>query len=153
MGKYGPYSPQKKIHCKDTGEDVIGSVYLQSKHWKQMRETVYEYYNHECQRCGDTIPLEVANIHHRTYKRLGNEKVTDLILYCEKCHACIHKSKRKGHAQNKTIQEMLCRLSKSEKAEAIALLMAHFPILADMIDDDNLPDKTTSKEKPSHPHA
>ena len=76
------YNAKKIITCPDTGEVVSGDRYLSSIHWKQLRYQVYNYYEGKCQRCGDDIPVAVASIHHRIYKRLGKEKITDLVLLC-----------------------------------------------------------------------
>lgn len=41
---------------------------------------------------------ETANgpfdLHHRTYKNLGNERLMDLVLVCRDCHDAIHEIQR-----------------------------------------------------------
>lgn len=113
------YSNNKKIYCKDTGETTTGDKYLQSKHWKLLRIKVYEHFNGECQRCKSAIPLEQAVIHHRTYKRFGNEHLNDLILYCKSCHTAIHKNKKQWHETNKDIQFYIKQLTDIEKKKVI----------------------------------
>lgn len=80
----------------------------------------------QCQRCKETIPFDMANIHHRTYSRIGNEKDTDLILYCDKCHKIIHKEKKQGRQTNSEFQNFCNKLTKKEKAEALKILTKHF---------------------------
>lgn len=74
------YSENKKIYCKDTDEHCTGKNYLSSRHWKKKRKEAYEFYKGQCQKCKTVIPIEQSNIHHRTYKRIGNEILTDLVL-------------------------------------------------------------------------
>jgi len=35
------------------------------------------------------------NIHHKTYKNVGKEELTDLLLVCEGCHGKIHSKRAK----------------------------------------------------------
>ena len=125
-GKFHPYSKHKTIHCDDTGETVSGDNYLASKHWKNMRIPVYDHYKGVCQRCGSNIPLDVAHIHHRVYKRMGREKISDLVLYCNNCHACVHKNKKEQHETNRNLNSLISSLTLSEKLEAYDILTAHF---------------------------
>ena len=57
--------------------------YIKSKKWKQFRLIALDFYNHECGCCGSRHELEV---HHKTYKNLGNEKIEDVMLLCHTCH-------------------------------------------------------------------
>ena len=118
----------RKIHCKDTGEECTGKTYLSTRHWKQKRIETYAYYKGVCQRCGDSIPLELANVHHRTYKRQGNERQSDLILYCNRCHTIIHNAKQAGHDLNRDIQTLISKLDRSQKEEALQMLRRHFSL-------------------------
>jgi len=58
--------------------------YLQSDHWKAMREAALERAGRKCQTCAATHRLEV---HHNTYARIGCEDMTDLVVLCRECHA------------------------------------------------------------------
>lgn len=126
MSKYAPYSEHKIIHCKDTNETCKGNMYLNTRHWKALRIRIYEKFCGQCQRCKETIPFDMANIHHRTYSRIGNEKDTDLILYCDKCHKIIHKEKKQCRQTNSEFQNFCSKLTKKEKAEALEILKRHF---------------------------
>lgn len=114
-----PYSPRKHIKCMDTGEECTGDRYLSTSHWKKMRHKSYEYYKGECQRCHTVIPISQAEIHHRSYKNIGNEKMTDLILYCKRCHWMIHKSKHEAHSINGAYQKVMSSLTMYEKKKVI----------------------------------
>jgi len=61
--------------------------YLQTDHWKKMRKWALEFWDYKCALCYDDANLHV---HHRTYIRMGNEKITDLIVLCDKCHDYHH---------------------------------------------------------------
>lgn len=61
--------------------------YLQSKHWKGVRQTALERAENRCQLCNKKGKLHV---HHRTYENLGQEKDSDLIVLCGSCHAKFH---------------------------------------------------------------
>lgn len=132
MGK-NPYSKEREYYCNDTEEKVTGDRYLNTIHWRKMRQKVYDKYKGICQKCGDSIYLEDANIHHRTYKHMGNEEITDLILYCSSCHSKIHKHHRKqirkfGH----NLSDFIHQLTYSEKEEAYEVLVNHFHIECDL---------------------
>lgn len=72
--------------------------YLETRHWQQFRKKVFKKpevqrllkkYNHfVCQFCEKERRL---NVHHVTYIRLGHERLQDVYLICEDCHAQIHK--------------------------------------------------------------
>ena len=62
-------------------------IYLNSQKWKDKRKKVLEYWDHKCATCYSPINLHV---HHRTYARVGKEKLTDLIVLCSKCHEKFH---------------------------------------------------------------
>lgn len=66
--------------------------YIQSKEWQAKRK---ERIRLDCGKCrGFHFIAEKKNlhVHHKTYKRLGNENVkTDLITLCSKHHKRVHK--------------------------------------------------------------
>ncbi len=63
--------------------------YLQSEQWWRKRGITILKAGNRCQRCGwlspryDGLGLEV---HHKTYKHLGNEPWEDLEALCKPCH-------------------------------------------------------------------
>ena len=61
--------------------------YLQSDHWKETRERALERAGYKCQVCGYYKNLQV---HHNTYKNIGHEDDTDLVVLCWKCHKTFH---------------------------------------------------------------
>lgn len=61
--------------------------YLKSDAWNERRGLLLERFSHKCQVCGSSTRL---HIHHRTYERLGNERMEDLTVLCEACHQAFH---------------------------------------------------------------
>lgn len=72
--------------------------YIKSEAWQEVRRRYYkskmfrcfsENDIWECYCCGaNNVPLD---LHHRTYKRLGNERINiDLVPVCRSCHTEIH---------------------------------------------------------------
>lgn len=61
--------------------------YLKSEHWKQ-KKLEYESSGRllRCLTCND----EKYILHHRSYVRLGDESLNDLIPLCKTCHHKIH---------------------------------------------------------------
>lgn len=100
----------KKIKCRDTNEFVIGyKDYLLTNHWKLKRIEVANREKYTCEICGEYIPFGF-NIHHKSYKRLGNEKSNDLMFLCEKCHTELHISLRakKNNLKKKNNDRKCC---------------------------------------------
>src|ERR1035437_26376 len=76
------------LQLKKLGYDSYNE-YLQSDHWKELR---VRYYQSKCYKnclvCKK--PPVYPNFHHRTYKRLGKERLGDIVLVCRVCHKLIH---------------------------------------------------------------
>lgn len=62
--------------------------YIASPTWAHVRDLALEYYAYRCCLCNSTKRL---NVHHRTYARLGRERLGDLTVLCRKCHSTFHK--------------------------------------------------------------
>lgn len=62
--------------------------YLHSAHWQRTRQLALEHYGRSCFSCGATSQLQV---HHRTYERVGSERLRDLAVVCDDCHRRIHR--------------------------------------------------------------
>lgn len=65
--------------------------YLYTKHWKVTREAKLHAVSHRCQVCNSPKSL---NVHHRTYERLGREKLEDLTVLCKECHELFHEHRK-----------------------------------------------------------
>jgi len=68
--------------------EVDYSTYLCSEHWLALRKKLMSRKAHQyCRVCLSTSSLE---LHHRTYKRIGNGDERDVIAVCRGCHQEIH---------------------------------------------------------------
>ena len=56
--------------------------YLQSDAWKAKRKAVLQAAGFRCRRCG----APATEVHHETYKRIYNERMSDLTALCSNCH-------------------------------------------------------------------
>ncbi len=65
--------------------------YLRTQDWLRRRAVKLEISEYRCQLCNSSEGLQV---HHRTYERLGCEKMGDLIVLCKECHALFHERRR-----------------------------------------------------------
>ena len=62
--------------------------YLKSDKWHKKRLAVLQRDGFRCVRCGSKNQLQV---HHKTYRNIFNEPLSDLITLCKKCHKKQHK--------------------------------------------------------------
>ena len=79
------------------------SNYLKSDHWLKTREGALISAGFQCEECGwDDESHYQLNVHHNTYKNLGNEKPEDLTVLCYRCHMEVHdqESSAIAHAIN-----------------------------------------------------
>jgi len=81
--------PESKMYRVPT-DYVDYYEYIQSDEWaeksKAIRSSILK-----CQLCGAATDLQV---HHNSYKNLGNEPPEDLIVLCKSCHFIFHKYRK-----------------------------------------------------------
>jgi hypothetical protein len=107
----------RKIICEDTGEEFIKySAYMQSKHWalKKKAFRACKLYKGCCAVCGKKSNL---HIHHRTYKRIGNEYLKDLVALCEMCHFKLHDLAEEYTSRKKNIHSLVRVMRRNHKKE------------------------------------
>lgn len=61
--------------------------YLESPEWRGLRDKVLNRADGRCECCQIEMATE---IHHSTYRRVGNESLADLVALCRACHARQH---------------------------------------------------------------
>lgn len=66
--------------------------YLESPEWRRLRDLAIERAGGRCQMCNVAPPR--FHVHHRTYERLGHERVEDLTALCPRCHRRYHQPMR-----------------------------------------------------------
>lgn len=68
--------------------------YINSEKWQEVRKrffsSKFDQFCYVCHRSDVSLDL-----HHKTYKRLGDEYLRDLILLCRKCHQLTHAYSKK----------------------------------------------------------
>lgn len=69
------------------------SEYIASPEWRQTRARYYASDLPQSCICGATKGLV---LHHKTYERLGVERLTDLQPLCVQCHQMVHDLARRG---------------------------------------------------------
>ncbi len=79
------------VICKDTQEICYTySSYLKSKHWFLLKERYKKskLYTGVCEVCLEKKSF--MSFHHKTYKRIGQERLMDIIYVCQDCHEKVH---------------------------------------------------------------
>lgn len=61
--------------------------YIDSDAWKEKRQLKLSQSGGTCELCGTEDSIQ---IHHKTYKHLGNEPLDDLMVLCRECHCLVH---------------------------------------------------------------
>ena len=80
--------------------------YLKSEQWALKRQQKAKEKNFTCEICGKVI-LKGFHIHHKTYKRLGNELMSDLKFLCEECHTNLHCSLKVSKMKKKNPKKII----------------------------------------------
>lgn len=62
--------------------------YLTTPKWDRIRRAVLRRANSACEGCGG-IGLALQ-VHHLTYKHVGNEFLWELVAVCDPCHERVH---------------------------------------------------------------
>ena len=63
--------------------------YLKSNAWRKKRQAFKEskLFKDGCYIC----EFPTVDIHHKSYKRFKNERISDLVALCRSCHNIVHK--------------------------------------------------------------
>lgn len=71
------------------GASVRYDRYIRSERWRAKRVSFIAARGKRCERCkrGRRASLQV---HHKTYERLGHERLEDVEVLCQRCHAEVH---------------------------------------------------------------
>ena len=78
--------------------------YIKSEVWRQKRDNVLVFWSGRCAICNSPDNIQV---HHRTYERLGQERLSDLIPLCDDCHSLFHHKMRMGLVSIQTALEVV----------------------------------------------
>jgi 5-methylcytosine-specific restriction endonuclease McrA len=61
--------------------------YIESDAWRRKRAKALRHHGERCRTCG---AVDRLSVHHKTYARLGHERMDDLEVLCVDCHAIEH---------------------------------------------------------------
>jgi ribosomal protein S27AE len=59
---------------------------ISSSHWYSLKQQKEIQSNGKCERCGVSKYSLGLELHHKHYKTLGREKISDVELLCQRCH-------------------------------------------------------------------
>jgi hypothetical protein len=79
-------------------------LYLRTPEWKRTRAAALLRAGNACSL--DVTHTENLEVHHRTYERLGEELVTDLVVLCHSCHE-LHHTHQPGKRRNPSALALL----------------------------------------------
>ena len=80
-------------------------AYIESPAWQSKRQEAFRKYGRKCSVCGSEANLHV---HHKTYVRLGRERLRDLQILCADCHAMEHPDKARMTSLDAELRSIIC---------------------------------------------
>ena len=94
--------------------EIINSKkdFMYSKYWNKLK---FEYIRVNrilgkkatiCECCGKEFKIEFIQLHHLTYKNIGNEKFNELIRLCFNCHGKIHGKEEITQNENRSQKDI-----------------------------------------------
>jgi 5-methylcytosine-specific restriction endonuclease McrA len=81
--------------ARDSAWWVWYNQYLTTPEWKQRRAAVMRRADGICEGCGTG---RASQVHHLTYKHVGNEFLFELVAVCDGCHRRLHNDQQAGVA-------------------------------------------------------
>lgn len=97
----------------NTGEIVNNKKeFIYSKHWSKIK---FGYMINSkktgiktniCEHCGKEFKKQFLQLHHLTYKNVGNESFEELIRICFNCHGKIHGKEEITKSENKSKKDI-----------------------------------------------
>jgi hypothetical protein len=74
--------------------------YIQSPQWKKLCRAVRQRAKNRCERCPPYLPpARRLAVHHETYERFQNERLSDLELLCTPCHEAADRGRERRNKQ------------------------------------------------------
>lgn len=92
------------------------SEYINSPEWRAKRLEVADRANYKCERCGKPVYCGY-HIHHKTYKRFGDENLSDLAFLCPDCHKKLHEKRDKKNANRRKRTKASCVYSQKQDGQ------------------------------------
>lgn len=105
----------RRLASPESLRELEYEEYLQTPHWEQMKRIAKAASSRSldprCQLCGCDDERVAFQVHHNTYKRLGQEDTLDLIVLCIDCHRLFHESKKLWEKTPALIRETVLQMS------------------------------------------
>lgn len=79
--------------------------YLESEHWRELREQAFRRDGYKCCHCGSTKKLRGHHIHYS--KDLRNVPIKHILTLCEFCHTKEHRRLRAERRKNRKPRERI----------------------------------------------
>lgn len=82
---------------KYTEAFVTESDFMKTSVWERLRQLIFARDGFRCRNCGSAINIEC---HHLRYPEVwGEEKLDDLITFCDTCHAKLHNKEKNNDSE------------------------------------------------------
>lgn len=80
------------LTCQEWQPDINVNYqeYLKSDEWKERSILAKERAGWRCQLCSKGGDKTSLHTHHNSYRHLGHEEDTDLVVLCRECHKLFH---------------------------------------------------------------
>jgi len=95
MAAFGNLSGSQAVHVgvgnpgRRTVQPAGYAAYIRSPEWAAVRRRYWaSKLPKVCYCCG--VGGQPLDLHHRTYKNLGQERLMDLLPLCRRCHGAVH---------------------------------------------------------------
>lgn len=110
------------------------AAYLRSDHWQNVK-TRYRTSKlpQSCVVCG----AERVDLHHRTYERLGRERLTDLVPLCREHHGEAHRLRQKKQMTDTATAQQLAAISQLGGRPSAEMTPQHAKQMARRVREDN----------------
>ncbi len=97
-----PAKPTRKKPAKPKPQKRVEyHAYIASKAWQRKREEAFRHHGRFCCECESQ---DMLHVHHKTYGRLGRERMADLEVLCVDCHALRHEREHPHRCDSLTSQ-------------------------------------------------
>ena len=105
---------------------MIYREYITSEKWRKRKQFYFETHDRKCRACGS---LKRIHLHHKTYRRLGEERDADLVPLCHNCHTSLHREQKRSEENLWIFTEKFIRNKKTNKFKKNKSLKKNKPLL------------------------
>lgn len=91
------------------------SEYLQSERWQATRRRMMA--SKKVYRCYVCRSTERLDLHHKTYKRIGRERLADLVWLCRACHQEAHARLKRQPRHSKAALHCIAKRMRKERKD------------------------------------